>query len=143
MGKENIIIVGCGRLGANLANTMSDEGKSVVIIDMDKTSFNKLSPSFGGITVLGDAMDLAVLNEADIKKAGAVITVTNKDNTNILVAQIAKEMFHIEEVVARLYDLERDEVYKEFGIRTVCPSVLSTREVDRLLHIWDSKEALE
>jgi trk system potassium uptake protein TrkA len=139
MHRDNILIVGCGRLGANLANTMSDEGKSVVIIDSDKASFNKLSPSFGGITVLGDAMDLAVLNEAEITKAGAVITVTNKDNTNIMVAQIAKEMFHIDEVVARLYDLERDVVYKEFGIRTFCPAVLSTKEVDRLLTIWDSQ----
>ena len=102
------IIVGCGRLGANLAGTMSDEGADVLIIDTDEGSFRKLSPSYGGITVVGDATDMQILREADIAKATAVVSVTNNDNTNILVAQIAKEMFHVPHVIARLYDPERE-----------------------------------
>ena len=127
------IIIGCGRLGANLANTLSDEGKNVVIIDKKKDAFRKLEPSFGGILLLGDATELAVLKEAQIEEATAVISVTNYDNTNILIAQIAKEMFGIEQVVARLYDPDRECVYHEFGIDTICPATLSTKEIDKLL----------
>ncbi len=131
----HIIIVGCGRLGANLANTLSDDGKSVVIIDQNKDAFRKLSDSFGGIILTGDATEISVLNEAGIKKAASVISVTNNDNTNIMVAQLAKELFHMNQVVARLYDPERECVYQEFGIDTICPAVLSTKEIDKLLGI--------
>lgn len=129
----NIIIVGCGRLGANLANRLSGDGKSVIIIDKNKDSFRKLSPSFGGIILTGDATEISVLNESEIEKAATIISVTNNDNTNIMVAQLAKELFHIAEVVARLYDPERECVYREFGINTICPAVLSTKEIDKLL----------
>lgn len=137
--KDNqyIIIVGCGRLGANLANTLSDSEKSVLIIDKDKSSFRKLSPSFSGIILTGDATEVSVLREAEIEKATAVVTVTNRDNTNIMVAQMAKELFHIEQVVARLYDPDREHVYREFEIDTICPAVLATKEIDQLLGVLD------
>lgn len=127
------IIIGCGRLGANLANTLSDSGEDVLIIDKNKDSFRKLSPAFGGLTLNGDATDLDVLQEAQISNATAVIAVTNNDNANILVAQIAREIFHIERVIARLYDPEREYVYREFGIDTICPAVLSVKEIDKIL----------
>jgi trk system potassium uptake protein TrkA len=140
MGSGHIIIVGCGRLGANLADTLSDGGKSIVIIDSRKEAFKKLSPAYGGIALTGDATDVEVLNEADIKHAAAVVAVTNYDNTNIMVAQIAKEIFQIDEVVARLYDPDRGCVYQEFGIGTICPAVLSVKEIDKLLDVWDAGE---
>ena len=127
------IIVGCGRLGSSLANAMSDRGDSVLIIDSDREAFEKLSPSFGGIIMTGDATEIFVLNEAQMGAATAVISVTNNDNTNILVAQMAKEMFHIQHVIARLYDPDRECVYREFGIDTICPAVLSANEIGRLL----------
>ena len=127
------IIVGCGRLGANLANTLSDGGGEIVVIDKNPDSFRKLSSSFGGIALTGDATEMAVLANAEIEKATAVITVTNNDNTNIMVAQLAKEMFSIGQVIARLYDPERECVYKEFDVETICPAVLSTKEIDKLL----------
>jgi trk system potassium uptake protein TrkA len=130
---DHNIIIGCGRLGANLANTLSNDGKSIVIIDQNKESFRKLSTSYGGITLIGNATEIAVLMEAEIDKATSVISVTNNDNTNIMVAQIAKELFHIEQVVARLYDPERECVYQEFDIKTICPAVLSTKEIDKML----------
>lgn len=130
-----VIIVGCGRLGANLANTLSDSGKSVAIIDKNPDAFHKLSPSFGGIAVTGDATEMAVLNDMEIEKATAVISVTNNDNTNIMVAQLAKEVFNIGQVIARLYDPERECVYREFGIDTICPAVLSAKEIDKLLRV--------
>ena len=127
------IIVGCGRLGANLANTLSDGGGEIVVIDKNQDAFRKLSASFGGIALAGDATEMTVLTNAEIEKATAVITVTNNDNTNIMVAQLAKEMFNIGQVIARLYDPERECVYKEFDIETICPAVLSTIEIDKLL----------
>jgi len=133
------IVVGCGRLGANLANTLSDGGGDVIIIDRNEESFRKLSSSFGGITVTGDATEMLVLERADIKKATAVISVTNNDNTNIMVAQLAKEHFGIGQVIARLYDPERDCVYREFAIDTICPAVLSTKEIDKLLGVPETE----
>lgn len=141
--EEFAIIVGCGRLGANLANTLSDGGGSVVVIDKNKEAFRKLSPSFGGIVVAGDATDIHVLEEAQLGKATAVIAVTNNDNTNIMVAQLAKELLGIRHVIARLYDPERECVYREFGIDTICPAVLSAKEIDKLLNIPNSGEASE
>ena len=73
------------------------------------------------------------LMRAQIERADTVVSVTNDDNTNIMVAQIARNVYHIPNVICRLYDPEREIVYKEFGIDTICPTVLSTREIDRLL----------
>ena len=133
------IIVGCGRLGANLADTLSDAGGSIVIIDKNPDAFRKLSASFGGIVMAGDATEMNVLSSAEIEKATAVITVTNNDNTNIMVAQLAKEMFSIKRVIARLFDPECECVYQEFGIDTICPAVLSTQEIDKLLFAPESR----
>ena len=127
------IVVGCGRLGANLANTLSDQGGNVLILDKNKEAFRKLSPSFGGLSIHGNATDLDVLQEAQIGKANAVIAVTNNDNANILIAQLAREMFHIQHVIARLYDPERACVYQELGIDTIFPAILSAKEVDKIL----------
>ncbi|MGN0371964.1 MAG: potassium channel family protein [Enterocloster sp.] len=127
------IIVGCGRLGANLAGALSDDCRNVLIMDKEKEAFRRLSPSFGGLTVEGDGTDLAALEEADIRQASAVIAVTNNDNINIMIAQIAKEIFHVERVISRLYDPERECVYRELGIDTICPARLSASEIDKLL----------
>lgn len=132
-GNNYVIIVGCGRLGANLANTLSDNGGNVLIIDQDKDSFRKLSPSFGGLTLIGDATDMDVLREAEIEKATVVVAVTNDDNTNIMVAQMAKELFDIQHVISRLYDPDRECVYREFDIETICPAVLSVKVISGIL----------
>lgn len=136
------IIVGCGRLGANLANTLSDEGENVLIMDENKYSFRRLSPNFGGLSIVGSGTDLDKLREAQIEKATAVIAVTNDDNANIMVAQIAREMFNVEHVIARLYDPECEIVYQELGINTICPAVLSAKEIDKLLAGFPAKEVL-
>lgn len=138
--KEYIIIVGCGRLGAKLADTLSESGKKVLIIDNNERSFYKLSPSFGGIMMTGDATEIAVLNEANMAVASAVILVTNNDNTNILVAQIVKELFDIRHVIARLHDPDRECVYHEFNIDIICPAALSAKEIDKLLCVSNEVE---
>ncbi len=132
--KGYTIIAGCGRLGASLANQLSDQGRKVLIIDCDEKSFRKLSPDFGGIALKGNATEIPVLEEADIRKANIVIAVTNNDNTNVMIAQIAKEIFDIEHVIARLYDPDRECVYRELEINTICPVVLSINKVNQLMH---------
>ena len=132
-GSGYTVIIGCGRLGASLANAISDKDASVMIVDRDERAFRKLGTSYGGPTLTGDATDIAVLRSAEIERADTVVSVTNDDNTNIMVAQIARNVYHIPNVICRLYDPEREIVYKEFGIDTICPTVLSTREIDRLL----------
>ncbi len=144
---EYTIIVGCGRLGANLANTLSDEGRNVLIMDEDGHAFRRLSSSFGGLSVVGDGTDLDALQEAQIQNASVMVAVTNSDNTNIMVAQIARDVFHVERVIARLYDPERECVYRELDIDTICPAVLSAKEIDRFLDAFHTqadrpKEAL-
>ena len=135
------VIIGCGRLGASLANAISDKEASVMMVDRDERAFRKLGTAYGGLTLTGDATDIAVLRRTEIERADTVVSVTNDDNTNIMVAQIARNVYHIPNVICRLYDPEREIVYKEFGIDTICPTVLSTREIDRLL--GKSKEAKE
>ena len=132
--KDYTIIVGCGRLGASLASRFSEDGGNVLVIDEDKNSFRKLSPNYGGMVIQGDATEISVLKRAEIKNATSVIAVTNHDNTNVMVAQLAKELFHIDNVIARLYDPYIECVYRELQIDTICPVVLSTRKVDQLLY---------
>ena len=134
------IIVGCGRLGANLANALSDEGENVLIIDQDRDSFRRLSSSYGGLSVVANGTDLDALRDAEIQNASVVIAVTNHDNTNIMVAQMARDLFHVEDVIARLSDPERESVYQEFGIKTICPALLSAKEIDKLLTDRASKK---
>ncbi len=130
---EFIVIVGCGRLGASLANTLSDEGRDVLIIDKNKDALRKLSMSYGGLALIGDGTDIDMLREAELEKATAIVVVTNNDNTNIMISQMAKNIFNKELVIARLYDPERDYVYREFEIDTISPSILSSNEIWKLL----------
>ena len=130
---EYTIIAGCGRLGGALANSRSEAGENVLIIDIEKDAFRKLSPMYAGITLVGDATLLTTLQDAQIEKATAVICVTNSDNTNILIAEIAKKMYDTKHVIARLHDPERECVYHEMHIDTICPTILSINAINNLL----------
>lgn len=127
------VIVGCGRLGAFLAESLSDAGHGVLVIDLRQEAFRKLPPNFGGLAMAGDAADLSVLREAQLDEAGALVAVTDSDNLNIMVAQIAKDIFGIPRIIARLYDPERSSICEDSGIKTVCPSELSARKIEHLL----------
>ena len=136
------IIIGCGRLGANLANTLSNEGESVLIMDKTKDSFRRLASNYGGLSVVGSGTEFNKLKEAQINRATALIAVTDDDNTNIMAAQIAREMFGVKKVIARLHDPECEVVYQELGIDTICPAVLSAKEIDKLMSSSPEKEVL-
>ncbi|WP_017470408.1 potassium channel family protein [Amphibacillus jilinensis] len=125
------IIIGCGRLGSRIANELSANDEDVLIIDRDEEAFRKLSKSYGGLTLVGDGTDLALLKEANVKKASTVILTTDNDNINILISQMLKIIFNKEFIIARLYDSEKDYVYEELGIKTICPVDLSIQELNR------------
>ena len=117
-----IVIVGCGRLGSHLANQLSRKGNSIVVIDMNEAMFNDLSPDFSGFRVEGDATRMAVLKEAKLKKADVLIATTHEDNVNLMVAQVARKIFNVPQVLARVFDPKREQVYAQLGIKTICPT---------------------
>lgn len=117
-----IVIVGCGRLGSRLANQLSRAGNSVVVIDRDEATFSDLSPDFSGFRVDGDATQMAVLKEAKLNKADILIATTHEDNVNLMVAQVARGIFSVSHVLARVFDPKREEVYAQLGIDTICPT---------------------
>ena len=119
-----VILVGCGRVGAQLATMLSQEGHAVVVVDDDPDSFNRLSENFSGSTIQGNGIDEDVLRGAGIERADAVVTATNGDNTNIMVAQIAQEIYGVERVVARCYDPVRSNAYEMLGLKTICPTTV-------------------
>lgn len=130
MKNKFFCIIGCGSLGAHLAKSLSEQGAEILIIDRDKKSFKKLGHNFGGMTIEGDATDLEFIAELDIKKATALVAVTEEDNINLMVCQIAKELYGLK-VIARLYNAERETVYKEFGIDTICPEEITAAVLER------------
>src|SRR5579871_6375950 len=118
----HVIIVGCGRVGAGLATGLEREGHSVAIIDKQRTSFRRLPDTWAGQKVVGFGFDRGHLEEAGAARADALAAVTSGDNSNILTARIARENYEIPNVVARIYDPRRAEIFQRLGIPTV-PSV--------------------
>jgi trk system potassium uptake protein TrkA len=117
-----IVIVGCGRLGSHLANSLSRDGNAVVVIDRVEKALNDLSLDFSGFRINGDATHMAVLKEAKLKNSDVLIATTHEDNVNLMVAQVAKTIFHVPQVLARVFDPKREEVYTQLGIDTICPT---------------------
>jgi len=112
----HIIIVGCGRVGAELARLLASEGHNVVVVDRNPNAFNRLGGGFNGVTLAGNGFTVDVLKQAGIEKADAFCAVTNGDNTNILASQIAKKIFKIPKVVSRIYDPQRAQIFKDLGL---------------------------
>ncbi|HZT97650.1 MAG TPA: TrkA family potassium uptake protein [Chloroflexota bacterium] len=117
-----IIIIGAGRVGAGLANAL-DEQHDVRIIDVDAAAFRRIKPGFRGDTLSGNGIDIDVLRDAGADRADVVIAVTNGDNRNLMAAQVAKTIFQVKQVVARVYDPARADVFQEIGIDTFSPTV--------------------
>ncbi|MFM7257605.1 MAG: potassium channel family protein [Acidimicrobiaceae bacterium] len=115
----HVVIVGCGRVGSTLALSLISSGHSVAVVDRKSDAFFRLRDNFAGQTITGIGFDRDVLELAGIKKASAVAAVTNGDNSNILVARVARESFGIENVVARISDPKRAEIYERLGISTI------------------------
>ena len=125
------MIMGCGRVGASLATILDAQGHSVAVIDSDSKAFQRLPQDFSGRRVTGLGMDRDALKQAGIKDAFAAVS--NGDNSNIIAARVARETFHVERVVARIYDPERAFVYERLGIPTVATVKRTTESVLRRL----------
>lgn len=125
------VVVGCGRVGASVAGSLEEAGHTVAVIDKDARAFRRLPSGFGGRRVKGLGFDRDRLREAGIDEATAVAAVTNGDNSNIIVARVARETFGIERVVARIYDPRRAVIYERLGIPTIATVHWSTQRVLR------------
>ena len=128
--RVRVVVMGCGRVGASVADGLSRIGHEVAIIDRDSAAFNRLSPEFNGERVLGMGFDRDVLLRAGIEDAGAFAAVSSGDNSNIIAARLARETFGVSRVVARIYDAKRAAVYERLGIPTIATVPWTT---DRLL----------
>ncbi|MFH1860565.1 MAG: TrkA family potassium uptake protein [bacterium] len=129
-----VIVIGCGRVGAQIANLLSTEGHNVVIVDRNIHSFHRLGANFNGITLTGSGYDLEILKDAGIEKADALAAVTNEDNVNIIAAQVAKTIFKVPRVITRIYDPKREELYEEFGLEVIGGTTLLARLIkDKLI----------
>ncbi len=129
----HVVVVGCGRVGSELAGTLEKSGHTVAVIDKNPNAFRRLPAGYAGQRVVGFGFDRDHLEEAGIERAGAVAAVTSGDNSNILVARIARETFGIEHVVARIYDPRRAVIYQRLGIPTVATVSWTTDQVLRRL----------
>ena len=127
------IIMGCGRVGAQIANMLDSEGHDVTVIDIDPTSFRRLPSTFKGKAMVGNGIDQDVLMRAGIQDIDAFAAVTQGDNRNVMAAQIAKHIFNVPKVVCRIYDPIREEVYHSLGLETVSPTTVGARLIKESL----------
>lgn len=126
----NILIVGCGKVGAKLAWMLANDGYDVSVVDEDEEKLKALGVDFPGYTTLGSPIDLDVLKKAGIESCHAMAALCAEDTVNIMAAQIAREMFGIKKVLTRIYDPKREAVYSDLGLPTFCPTN-STAEAAR------------
>ena len=136
----NIVVIGCGRVGSELAMQLSEEGHSVVVVDKNRDAFRRLT-RFHGKTLVGSGFDRDILFQAEASRADALAAVTSGDNTNILCARIARDTYQIKSVVARIYDPARADIYMKLGIPTVATSLWTTQQVKRWM--MPSDDAIE
>jgi trk system potassium uptake protein TrkA len=128
-----VVIMGCGRVGSELATILDREGHKVIVLDIDPDSFSQLPSDFGGSVVVGNGIDQDVQQRVGVAEADAFVAVTPGDNRNAMAAQMAKHLFGVRKVVCRIFDPIREEMYRSLGMETIGP----TRVVAGLL-----KEAL-
>jgi trk system potassium uptake protein TrkA len=127
------VIMGCGRVGSSLATELEAAGHSVAIIDQSREAFRRLGPDFKGRTITGVGFDRDTLLEAGLENADAFAAVSNGDNSNILAARVARETYGVGNVVARIYDPGRAEIYQRLGIPTVATVIWATDQILRRL----------
>jgi trk system potassium uptake protein TrkA len=128
-----IIIAGCGKIGANLVKTLSNEGHDVAVIDPNEENFAQLESATNCLTITGMPIDEDVLKSAGIERAEALCAVTSDDNVNIMTAQIAKQLYHVPRVITRFYDPDKENVMRQMGLCTICPTMLAVKKIGALL----------
>lgn len=130
----NVLIMGCGRLGASVAVKLDSGGHNVTVLDMNPASFRRLPETFKGSRAIGNGMDGPALERAGIKNVDAFMAVTQGDNRNYFASQLAKEIYHVPRVLCRIYDPVRERIFHELGLETYSPTSLGSKVmVDMLL----------
>lgn len=124
-----IIIAGCRKVGSNLALSLSQMEHDVVVIDSDSANFDALGSGFNGMTVAGIPIDEDVLRSAGISQADCLAAVTQDDNMNMMISQIARQLFHVPKVITRIYDPKREAVFRQMGLDTICPTSLAVERI--------------
>lgn len=132
-----IIIMGCGRLGAELAMMLQRDNHELAVLDIDKFAFDHLDPEFKGRKILGDGTDQDTLRRAGAERADAFVAATRGDNRNALAAQIAQHVFQITRVSSVIFDPMREEVYRSLGMRTINPTKLEAELLRELIEQED------
>jgi len=127
------IIAGCMKIGQTLAQMLSQENHDVVVIDNDPKNLEALGNGFNGVTITGMPIDEDVLRSAGIEQADALAAVTRDDNMNVMVAQVAQNLFHVPKVITRLYSPERALVFRQMGMTTICPTSLAVDRIKEML----------
>ena len=128
------IVVGCGRVGSELANRLAAAGHDVCVVDQEGTSFHNLSPLFRGRTIEGEVLDRQVLRRAGIEEADGLAAVTSSDTLNAVVAHAARSIFHVANVVARNYDPRRRPLFEAFGLQVISSTSWGAQRVEELLY---------
>ncbi|HLN61407.1 MAG TPA: NAD-binding protein [Symbiobacteriaceae bacterium] len=129
----HVILVGCGRVGASLATALAADEHDVVVVDKNPDTFANLGAAFNGVTVTGTGIDIEVLRRAGIEQAHAFAAVTSHDNVNLMASQIARKIFHVPKVVARINDHRKRDAYQDFEVETICPTDLGASYLRRML----------
>jgi trk system potassium uptake protein len=122
----NIVILGCGRVGSTYARLMYREGHTVTIIDLQSEAFRRLGTKYKGNRIVGNGIDEDVLKRAGIEQAQVFVAVTQGDNRNIMAAQIARHVYNVPQVIARIYDPVRADRYRQLGIVTLCTTTIAS-----------------
>ncbi|MEG1687269.1 MAG: TrkA family potassium uptake protein [Angelakisella sp.] len=130
----NILIIGCGKVGAGLANSLYKAGHDVAVVDNHAENFSRLEDAFTGFAVTGVPIDLDVLQQAGIEACDFVAAVTDDDNTNVMVSQLAKEFFNVPKVLTRIYDPRRKDVFAQFGLHTISPTALTVNIIEKIIN---------
>jgi len=138
-----VIVMGCGRIGSQVSQLLSDHGNDVTIIDHDSNSEGRLGPRFRGRIIQGLGFDRSVLIQAGIEQAEAFVSASQSDNANIVAARIARNIFHVPRVVARLYDPRRAEIYQRLGLTTISSTNWGAERIFQVLthtdvDIWNT-----
>ncbi|MCC7358199.1 MAG: TrkA family potassium uptake protein [Anaerolineales bacterium] len=131
--KNPIIIVGCGRVGMELAQSVAAQSYPVAVMDSNPKAFDRLGSSFRGRMVQGDALDQEALKRAGIENAHGLAAVTSSDSANIITARIARDIYKVAHVVARIYDPMRGPIYERLGLQTIASSSWGARRIEQLL----------
>lgn len=142
-----VIIVGCGKLGSGLALNLIKKGHKVTVIDSNAESFELLGKNFTGETILGIGFDKDILEQAQIKKADAIVACSKSDEANALIGRISKNIYKVPRVISRLYDPRKAEIYRSLGIQTIstttwgvtrCTEMLSYNQIDSVFTIGNN-----